>query len=648
MRSLAAAKLSLPPHDFATDVERDLGEARRLAASLQTEKLLAGETLERFDRCFGLINDVAARASLCRSVHPDGEMQAAAEQAELAASQLESELQLDPLLFAAIDGLASEGLAEDAAYLLAKVRRDFRRAGVDRSDEVRQRITALRDELLRIGQEFDRNIRDDRKTIAVRPEELAGLPPDYVASHPPGEDGLCRISTDTPDYVPFITYADAAERRRELWLVYRQRAAANREVLPRLLQRRDELAKILDYPSWAAYATADKMIGSDGRAARFIDEVATGTKQRARADYERLLAEKQRREPDADPVWPWDAAYLHEKVTARECGFDAQAIRPYFELQRVLDGVLAVTARLFGVTYQRVEQPQPIWHDEVQVYDVTDGTNDLGRIYLDLFPRDGKYKHFAQFTLQSGVRDRLPSEGVLVCNFPRPTAGAPALLEHGQVRTLFHEFGHLLHHILGGRVRYALQSGVATEWDFVEAPSQLLEEWVWDLPTLQSFARHVDTGEPLPGDLLRRAAQAEHYGKGIWAAQQMYYAALSLELHRADPATLDAHALAARLQAEMTPYAPVDETWFEASFGHLNGYSALYYTYMWSLVIAKDFYERFRSDGEAASRYRRMVLEAGGSQPAMVLVERFLGRPLSTEAFFGWLAGAEKGAPTNP
>ena len=230
-----------------------------------------------------------------------------------------------------------------------------------------------------------------------------------------------------------------------------------------------------------------------------------------------------------------------------------------------------------------------------------------------------------------------------MCNFPRPTAGAKALLEHGQVRTLFHEFGHLLHHILGGRVRYALQSGVATEWDFVEAPSQLLEEWVWDLTTLQSFARHVETGEPLPADLLRRAARAEHYGKGIWAAQQMYYAALSLELHRADPSTLDAHALSARLQAEMTPYPPVEDTWFEASFGHLNGYSALYYTYMWSLVIAKDFYERFRSDDQAAPRYRQMVLEAGGSQPAMVLVERFLGRSLSTAAFFGWLGGGAGG-----
>ncbi len=639
MRSLAAPKLSLTPDAFVADISADLAAARALAEQLRTAPPDGERTLQKFDRCFGLVNDVAARASLCRSVHPDAAMQAVAEQAELAASALDSELTLDPQLYAALAALDGAGFPEDARHLLDKARRDFRRAGVDRDDATRAQITALRDELTRIGQEFDRHIRDDRQTIVVAPDELAGLPVDYVAAHPPDADGRVTISTDTPDYVPFITYADSASRRHELWLRYRQRAAANREVLPRLLARRAELAKLLDYPSWAAFSTADKMIGSDTAAAAFIAEVGGGTKLRAEADYARLLEEKRRTEPTATRVHPWDAAYLHEKVTARECDFDAQALRPYFSMSAVLDGVLAVTGELFGVTYTRV-QPEAIWHDEVLAYDVRDGDLALGRVYLDLHPREGKYKHFAQFTLQSGVRGEAPSEGVLVCNFPRPANGAPALLEHSQVRTLFHEFGHLLHHVLGGQTRYALQSGVATEWDFVEAPSQLLEEWVWDATALARFARHHESGEPLPAELLARAEKAERYGKGLWAAQQMYYAALSLELHRADPATLDVHQKTQELQAALTPYEPVDETFFEASFGHLNGYSALYYTYMWSLVIAKDFYQRFRLDPEAARQYRRVVLEAGGSQPAAVLVERFMGRPLSTKAFFDWLSAA--------
>lgn len=648
MRSLAASKLALSPADFTQDIERDLAAARALAASLRTElRGTAAQTLADYDRCFGLLNDVAARASLCRSVHPDPEMMRAAEQAEIAASQLESELTLDPQLFAVLDALDGNALPEDSRHLLDKARRDFRRAGVDRSDEIRAQITTLRDELTKIGQEFDRNIRDDRQTIRVRPEELAGLPEDYVAAHKPGDDGLCTISTDTPDYVPFITYADSAERRRELWQKYRQRALPNREVLPRLLAKRDELAKLLGFPSWAAYATADKMIGSDTAAARFITEVAAGTKARADVDYRRMLAEKQRTAPTATAVDPWDAAYLHEKVTARECNYDAQAIRPYFEFNAVVAGVLAVTADLFGVTYQPVAlASDATWHRDVLAYDVRDGERALGRVYLDLHPRDGKYKHFAQFTLQNGVRGEAPAEGVLVCNFTRPQPGAPALLEHAQVRTLFHEFGHLLHHVLGGQTRYALQSGVATEWDFVEAPSQLLEEWVWDPATLDRFARHYQTGATLPRELLARAEQAERYGKGLWAAQQMFYAALSLELHRANASgarPLDAEAVHQKtreLQAALTPYAPVDGTFFEASFGHLNGYSALYYTYMWSLVIAKDLYRAFRSEKDASRRYRTTVLEAGGSQPASVLVERFLGRPLSTEAFFGWLAAS--------
>jgi thimet oligopeptidase len=314
-------------------------------------------------------------------------------------------------------------------------------------------------------------------------------------------------------------------------------------------------------------------------------------------------------------------------------------VRPYFELGRVMDGIFETTARMFGIEYRRLPDA-PVWHSDVSAWEVVEQGRTLGRFFLDLFPREGKYKHAAQFTLASGVREGALPEGALVCNFQRPGA-EPALLDHGEVVTFFHEFGHLLHHLFGGNTRWAGLSGVRTEWDFVEAPSQMLEEWCWDASVLQRFARHVETGEPIPADLVERMRAADEFGKGLRVRQQMFYAATSLRLHDRDPRGLDTTALAAELLERYTPFRHVPGTYFQESFGHLEGYSAIYYTYMWSLVIAKDLFGVFQRDGllnpAAAARYRRAILEPGGGAPAAKLVESFLGRAASFDAFTEWL-----------
>jgi thimet oligopeptidase len=396
---------------------------------------------------------------------------------------------------------------------------------------------------------------------------------------------------------------------------------------------------VLGYPSWAAYVTEDKMIGSADAASEFIEKIARAAEARMKRDHAQLLARKRKDAPAAERVEPWDSAYLQERVKAEQYGFDSQSVRPYLEYGRVKQGLLDVTGRLFGISYRRADAP--VWHPEVEAYDVVEDGRLLGRVFLDMHPRDGKYKHYAQFTLSSGQRGvRLP-EGVLVCNFPRPSPDAPALMEHGDVKTFFHEFGHLLHHVLGGHTRWAAHSGVATEWDFVEAPSQMLEEWVWDPGVLATFARHVDKGEPIPAELVRRMKAADEYGKGLMVRQQMFYAATSLELHRRDPDGLDTSALVAELQERYTPFRHVEGTYFQESFGHLDGYSAIYYTYMWSLVIAKDLFVPFRRAGlmdpAVARRYRTAILEAGGTKPAAELVKDFLGRPHDFEAYEQWL-----------
>jgi thimet oligopeptidase len=664
----AARILTTSPETLLASCRADMERARAGVAELH--RLAAGDdaiaTLQAYDDAMAALSDAAARASVCRNAHPSQAMRDAADQCEQEVDALATELSLDRHLYDALAPLALDGADEATRYLLHKSLRDLRRAGVDKDDATRARVKQLREELLKIGQEFGKNIKDDVRTLTIDAAELDGLPDDFKAAHKPGRDGKVTITTDNTDYIPFITYAKSASAREALWRLYRLRGhPKNLEVLSRMLEKRFTLAHLLGYANWAAYATEDKMIGSAEHAAEFIARISAASEARARRDYEQLLSRKQKDTPAAEAVAAWDSAYYQERVMAESYGFDSQAIRPYFEYSRVKAGILDITARMFAITYRRVSNA-PVWHEEVEAYDVLEDDRVVGRIYLDMHPREGKYKHYAQFTLQSGVDGKRLPEGVLMCNFPRPpkeeaeprlgTSSAPladelsgpqspALMEHGSVRTFFHEFGHLLHHVLGGRTRWAAQSGVATEWDFVEAPSQMLEEWIWDLPTLQTFARHYRTGEPLPAELLARARAADEYGKGLWVRQQMFYAATSLEFHARDPHGLDTTRLMAELQDRYTPFKYVEGTYFHESFGHLDGYSAIYYTYMWSLVIAKDLFSVFKHEGllnpAPALRYRRAVLEPGGSKPAAELVRDFLGRDYDFSAYQAWLdAGA--------
>jgi thimet oligopeptidase len=616
-----------------------MDEARAAVARLKgmssPRDLFAG--LGAHDDAVAALSDASSRASIARNAHPSSAMRDAAERCEQEVEALSTELSLDRGIYDALRGLDASGADPATRHYLDRLLRDFRRAGVDKDDATRARIKALNEELVLIGQEFSRNIRDDVRSVEIEEGELAGLPEDYARAHRPGAGGKVRITTDYPDYVPFMTYAQSGPARERLWKVYRQRAhPGNLSALARMLERRHELARLLGHPDWAHYMTEDKMIGSAQAATDFVARIAVAAESSMRADYQALLARKRRDEPDAARVEPWDSQVLTEAVRQERHGFDAQAVRPYFELSRVLDGVLGVTGKLFGLEYRRAPDA-PIWHGDVSCYDVLEAGQLVGRFYLDLFPREGKYKHAAQFTLQSGQAGRRLPEAALICNFPRPGS----LLEHGEVVTFFHEFGHLLHHLLGGRTRWAGISGVRTEWDFVEAPSQMLEEWCWNAPVLQTFARHHETGEPIPTDLVARMRAADEFGKGLRVRQQMFYAAVSLAFHSGNPAGLDTTSVMAGLQEQLTPFRHVPDTYFHESFGHLDGYSAIYYTYMWSLVIAKDLFTAFRSedllDPAPAQKYRRAVLEPGGGAKAAQLVRNFLGRDHSFEAFGQWL-----------
>ena len=640
MKAEAAALLLEGPEKFAETSRRDLAAARARVADLKRASGLA--VLVAYDDAAALLGDASARASVAKNGHPSKELREIAEQCEQEVEGLATELSLDPEIYRALFRLDVSGEDEATRFYLTRILRDFRRAGVDRDDVTRARVRELNEELVRIGQEFSRNIREDVRSVSLDVADLKGLPEDYLRSHPV-VDGKVRITTDYPDYVPFLSYAESSAAREQLWRVYRQRAhPRNLHVLQTLLSRRHELARLLGYESWAAYVTEDKMIGSAAAASAFIARIAEASAARAQTDYQTLLARKQKDDPSAARVEPWDAERLKECVRKEQHDFDSQAVRPYFEFERVQAGLLAVCEQLFGIQLRRAPGA-PVWHPDVTAWDVFEEDELTGRFYLDLFPREGKYKHAAQFSLASGQAGRRLPEAALLCNFPRPSSGEPALLEHSEVVTFFHEFGHLLHHLLGGHTRWAGLSGVRTEWDFVEAPSQMLEEWCWDPDVLRRFARQVETGQSIPIELVERMRAADEFGKGLRVRQQMFYAAVSLALHDRDPAGLDTTALVARLQEAYTPFRAVEGTYFHESFGHLEGYSAIYYTYMWSLVIAKDLFTVFRSEGllnpRPAGRYRRAILAQGGSKKAADLVRDFLGRESDFKAYAGWLNG---------
>jgi len=601
-------------------------------------------TLVPYNEMMMRLDAAKAECELFARVHPDAQVREVAEEGEQEVSRFLTDLRLDRGIFGAFESLDVSAADRATQYLVFKVLRDFRRGGVDRGDEVRARIAQLNDEIVKTGQEFARNIRDDVRHILLdSPAELAGLPQDWIDKHEPGADGKIKVTTRSPDYEPFIRYARSADARQALYMEFRNRGyPQNIEVLDRLLAKRFELSRLLGYPNWAAYITEDKMIGSAENARSFIERVADVAREPAQRDFAMLLERKRQDSPSATAVADWEKDYYEQQVKSERFALDPQSVRPYFNFPDVRNGLFKLTGTLFGVSYREVTGLE-LWHEDVTAWDIYEGDTPIGRFYLDLHPRDNKYGHAAQFDYRTGIAGvRLP-QAALVCNFPDPdeSRDGVALMEHEQVVTFFHEFGHLLHALFAGHRQWIGNSGISTEWDFVEAPSQILEEWCFDPDALRVFAKHYLTREPIPVELVQRLKKAEEFGKGLFAAHQMFYASVSLGYYDRDPAEVDTTDLMVAMQTKYSPFDYVEGTHFHCSFGHLDHYSASYYTYMWSLVIAKDMFSRFEEEGilnpDTSRRYRRTILDPGGSKPAAELVQDFLGRPYSFEAFEAWL-----------
>ena len=616
--------------------------ARMLA--VKGERTIAN-TLEPFDEAQNALSLASDQAFLLYAVGDLPALRDKAQALEQLVSSASTDLSLDQEVYAALQTLAltPEAKAVDTAtrHYLERTLLEYRLAGVDRDPATRAKIKRLQDRMTDLSLQFGRNVQDGKLTIQARSDELTGLPLDFVQRHTPGPDGAISLTTDQPDYMPVLRFAADRDLRKRMDLAYTNRAyPKNEPVLRDLLQARKDLASLLGYPTWADLATADQMMGSTTKLTAFLAEVDAASRPDAQRENDALMAFVKAKDPSALPLTEADSGYWREQYRRATYDFDSQSVRRFFPYAAVQAGVLDAAGRFFHVSFRAVPDAV-VWDPSVATFDVLDQGRKVGRIYLDMHPREGKDKWFSSAPVTPGKAGAQLPEGVLICNFSGGKPGEPGLMEYGDVVTFFHEFGHLMHHVLGSQGRWSGQGGFNVEGDFVEAPSQMLEEMFHSPKVLQGFARDYQTGEVLPASTIAKMNRADAYGRGAWVQGQLLYSNYSLSVHQLAPPTIDFTQLYQDDQRRFTPFEPLAGAHTFAAFTHLVGYTSNYYTYVLDKVIAVDFFAQFNPadpiDDPAALRYRRSVIDKGATAPAADLVQSFLGRPQSVDALKRWI-----------
>jgi len=520
---------------------------------------------------------------------------------------------------------------------------DYKRSGFSLPKEKRDVVKKIFNELSDLGLAFSKNIADFQDTLFVTEEEIRGLPENYKKERQQ-KDGSYAIDMSYPSYVPFMDFSESGEARKNLKYKFNNRATdTNLEILNNIIRKRRELVSVLDYSTYAEYRTEDRMAKNPQNVWGFENDLRNKLRPKGEMDIAEMLKIKSKRTAtEATTIDVWEAGYYENLVLKENFDLDPEEVRQYFEFNNVTAGLFTVYQRLFNVTFKKVSNPS-VWHEDVLMYEVYDGSSNemIGRFYLDMFPRANKYGHAAAFSVTMG---KMTTGGyqkpatALVCNFPKPTEFQPSLLTHDNVETYFHEFGHLVHGVLT-QAPLMSYAGTSVARDFVEAPSQMLENWIWQKESLSLFAKHYDTGEVIPVELLDKMLAAKNVNSGTKALQQIYYGILDFTLHDGfDPdgekTTTD---IVSALQNEITFYPYQEGTHMEAAFGHLNGYGAAYYGYKWSEVYAQDMFSIFEEKGimnaEQGMRYRKIILEKGGTEEPLNLVREFLGRESNSDAF---------------
>ncbi len=534
------------------------------------------------------------------------------------------------------------------AKLLKETMRDYRRAGLHLPKVERDEVERLRKQLTALSTDFQNNITKAKQPLKFTRAELAGVPDDFLEQIKSGDDEYTALANVTWHYITVMDNAKVEATRKRMLVEHDNLAREeNIPLLEKILPLRNDIARRLGYANWADYGTEVKMVKNAATAMAFEEQLTAGLQPKFNAELEEFRKMKVAETGDANArIEIWDWRYFSNQLKKERYNVDAERLRVYFPYQRVLDGMFAIYQRIFGLKFQAVEAPYK-WIEDLQLYAVFDDKSGepMGMFYLDMFPREGKYNHFAQFGIIDG---KLKRDGryqrptvALVCNFPAPTTNRPSLLSHSDVETLFHEFGHAMHSILT-RARYTRFSGTSVPRDFVEAPSQMLEHWVWDKKVLDSFAAdYRDPSQKIPVEILEKLKEARLATEATRYRRQLAFGIMDLTLHSQVNASNASEALALSNKKLSEIFLPmVPDTAFVAYFGHIIGYSAGYYGYAWADAISADMATVFEKaadgylDRDAGMRLRREIYEPGDSRDVNVSIEKFLGRPRSLQPFF--------------
>ena len=569
------------------------------------------------------------------NVHPDLAAREACEAIQREATTLSVRFAQSRTLYQALYAIDRAGLDGPQTRMVELTLQDMRRAGAHLDDAARAKAQGLRRRITELSQTYARNLRDDVRTVEVPASAIADLPADYRNAHPADAKGRVKITTDPPDMTPLVTYSKDKAARLAISRAYFDRARGNIEVFEKLRAARHELAATLGYPSFAAYNLEDKMMASPANLDRFLDEVRDAAKAPAERQYAALMEIARRDDPSATNIGLWDIQYHLARAKDERFNFDPRDMRPYLEYRSVRQAILDLASQLFGLVFTPYDPPEA-WHEDAEHFSVTMNGRPAGFISLDMHPRPGKNKWATSFGYKLGLKGRQLPHNVLVCNFPDPNKGT-ALMEHSQVVTFFHEFGHLVHGIVRGNVVTWARLGRPAENDFMEAPSRFLEDYIFELDVLRRFAKHVESGAPIPEDLVRRLQAARDYGQGVMTERAVLYSRQSLRLHDV-PDGRDARTVAEEVEVRESRFARLDGSIWPVNWEHMGSeaYAAAYGTYTWSSVIAADIRSGFANglmDIEQAHRYRDLVLAPGGNIPAADAVKNFLGRPYNMDAF---------------
>ena len=634
-------------------------------------------TLLALDNATERLEYAAGIAGHLESVATYPELRAAYNAIQPKVGEFYSKIPLNEGLWKQLKRFAQTGeakaLAGTRARLLKKTLDGFKRAGADLDAEGKARLTELNVELVKTTTKFSENVLDATNAFELIIEDearLAGLPPTAVAmarqdAEKKGKPGW-RFTLQGPSYVAVMTYLDDARIREKIYRAFSTRSAAepydNRQLVARILELRKQKARLLGYKDFADLVLEDRMAGDGGGARAFVDTLKQKTGAPFQQENSELLAYRRETEGDGDAeIEPWDVGYYAEKMRRSRYDFDEEELRPYFAFEKVLEGMFELVRRLYGIEV-REESGVPAWDPEVSYFTIYDeagrdeasreeGGQALGSFYADFYPRENKRGGAWMDSLLTGVPGGShPHLGIICGNQTPPVGDKPALLTHREVETIFHEFGHLLHHLLS-RVEVRSLAGTNVAWDFVELPSQIMENWCWEREALDLFARHHETGEPIPGELFQKMKKARNFRAANHQMRQLSFATLDLALHVDYDAEKDGDVIryCFNILQSFTPAKLPPEHAMIAAFSHLFsspvGYGAGYYSYKWSEVLDADAFTRFAVEGifsrETGQSFRESILARGDSEDPAQLFRRFMGRDPDPDALLRRLGLAQ-------